>query len=216
LLVRSFMSFGQSRNFNQSFIIFLNLLYFMIIGLTGRIAAGKEVVVRFFEEMGFNHLTFSDAIRAEAKRRWINIDRTNLQDLGNLVRNQEGAGTWAIRLLKMMNDNDDYILDGIRNPGEIEELKKQKKHKFVLLSIDAPQKDRFERLIKRKKPSDPKTWDDFLDIDKRDFGEEDELGQQVGKCMELADYNIINDSSIEQFLEKIDKFWQEVKKENSI
>ncbi|MFA5856501.1 MAG: AAA family ATPase [Candidatus Pacearchaeota archaeon] len=188
----------------------------MIIGLTGRIAAGKEVVVNFFEELGFNHLTFSDAIRSEAKRRWINIDRKSLQDLGNLVRNQEGSGTWAIRLLKMMNNEDDYILDGIRNPGEIEELKKQKKHKFILLSIDAPQKERFERLIKRKKPSDPKTWDDFLDIDKRDLGEEDEQGQQVGKCMQLADYKIMNDSSFEEFLEKVDKFWNEIKKENVI
>jgi hypothetical protein len=47
-------------------------------------------------------------------------------------------------------------------------------------------------MLKRAKDSDPKTWELFLEIDDRDFGESDPLGQQVGKCMDLSDYKIEN------------------------
>jgi len=177
----------------------------MLIGLTGRISAGKGVAIDYFEERGFLHLTFSDAIIDEMKSREIPIERAKIQDTGNELRNKYGAGIWAVRLLEKMVNGKNYVVDGIRNPGEIYELRKRRD--FYLISIDAPQKQRFERLIKRAKPSDPKTWEDFLIIDKRDFGEEDSNGQQVGKCMELANYNVMNDSNIENFRTKIEDIY---------
>lgn len=180
----------------------------MIIGLTGRISAGKGVVVEYFEERGFLHLTFSDAIIDEMKVRGILIERARIQDTGNELRNKYGAGIWAKRLLEKMLDKKGYIVDGIRNPGEIYELRKRRD--FYLISIDAPQKQRFERLIKRAKPSDPKIWEDFLVIDKRDFAEDDPNGQQVGKCMEMADYNLMNDSSVEGFKKKIEEIYGDI------
>jgi len=56
-----------------------------------------------------------------------------------------------------------YIVDGIRNPGEIDELIKinQGEDKFYLISVDAPREKRFEWIIKRARSSDPKTYKDF-------------------------------------------------------
>jgi dephospho-CoA kinase len=181
----------------------------MIIGLTGRIAAGKREVSRYFEKKGFEYYTVSYIIREVAKERNIPITRENLQDLGNDIRSKEGAGAWMKRLIKKLDLSKNNIIDGIRNPGEIEELRKVKD--FYLISVGAPQKIRYQRVSKRAKPSDAQDWEGFLKMDERDFGEKDPLGQQVGKCMEMADYNLLNDSSIEDFKKKIEEIYNKIK-----
>ena len=58
--------------------------------------------------------------------------------------------------------------------------------------------------MERNKPSDPKEWEEFVKVDERDFGKhESEEGQQVGKCMKLADFHLTNDSTREEFHRKI-------------
>jgi dephospho-CoA kinase len=180
----------------------------MIIGITGRIKCGKETAVKFFLENGFNHLVFSDAIKEEMEKRGILIDRSGLQDIGNELRNKYGAGIWAKRLLEKVEEGKNYILDGIRNPGEIEELRKR--NDFVLIGIFSTQKERFERMIDKADVRDPKTWEDFLVVDNRDFGEDDKNGQQVGKCMDIVDYMILNDSSIENFRINVENIWERI------
>ena len=183
----------------------------MIIGLTGRIASGKGVVSDFFKEKGFEYLSLSQEVREEAKKRGILIERKNLQDLGNLMRKEESSGALAKRIIKKINKNKNYIIDGIRNTGEIQELKKQFKDDFYLISLDADLKMRWRNTQNRGKESDPKTYEEFLKADKRDFEENLENGQQVKKCMELADYSLLNNSTIEELNKKIEKIYEEIK-----
>jgi len=182
----------------------------MIIGLTGRIASGKGEIKDFLEKKGFKYCTISQVIREEALKRGIEIKRENLQDLGNEIRNIEGTNAWIKRLIATIDLNENVIIDGIRNPGEVEELKKIKN--FFLIAVDAPQEKRYERVRMRTKPSDPKTWEEFLEIDKRDFGEADLKGQQVCKCMEMADFYIFNNSSIKILLKRIEELYSEILK----
>ena len=181
----------------------------MLIGLTGKIAAGKGVINDFFQEKGFVYSSLSTIIREEAEKRGILIERKHLQDLGNLDRRKYGAGIWMRRLLERVDLSSNVVIDGVRNPGEIEELKKQ--GDFYLISVGAPQKTRYERVVKRGRSSDPKTWEGFLEIDERDFGEEDEFGQQVGKCMQLTDYKLINDGTLEELYYKLNKIYDGLK-----
>tara|TARA_Y100000310_G_scaffold335438_1_gene417515 strand:+ start:518 stop:1087 length:570 start_codon:yes stop_codon:yes gene_type:complete len=189
----------------------------MLIGVTGRISAGKGEVAKYFKEKGFICTSLSFAVREEAKKENIDVStekgRKKLQDLGNLLRNREGAGVWAKRIKDTLQDSEDYIIEGIRNPAEIEELRKTEG--FYLISVDAPQEERYKRFLKRAKPSDPKTWERFLEMDKRDFGEEDPLGQQVGKCMEIADFHLINDSSEEEMKTKVEEVYKEIKSKSN-
>lgn len=180
----------------------------MIIGLTGRIASGKGVIALYFEAKNFVYSSLSNAVREEAEKRGIEITRSNLQDLGNLVRNKEGAGAWARRIASKVKNRKDCVIDGIRNPAEIEELKKLQD--FYLISVDAPKNIRYQRVLRRNKSSDPKDWRGFLKMDERDFSEEDPLGQQVGKCMESSDFKLINDSSLEEFHKKIEKVYNQI------
>ncbi len=186
----------------------------MIIGLTGRISSGKGFIKNFLEKIGFKYYTFSDVVREEAAVRGIEITRKNLQDLGNEVRNKEGPGAWAKRIIEKLELGKNYIVDGIRNPGEVEELRKIKN--FFLIAVDAPQEERYERLRLRAKPSDPKTWEGFLEIDNRDFGEDDPKGQQVCKCMEMADFFIFNNSNIEVLMERIKDVYKQILRKEEV
>jgi len=185
----------------------------MIIGFTGRIAAGKETLKDFFMSEGFDYFTLSDILKEEMEREGIPITRNNLQDYGDMLRKKNGTGVLMEIFLKKIDKNKDHIIDGIRNPGEVIELRK---HKSFLIAVDAPVKLRFERVLRRGKLSDPKTWEEFLKVDARDFyDKENPDGQQVGKCMEMADFIIMNDGTVENIIKKIEDVWKEIENRNN-
>lgn len=179
----------------------------MIIGVVGRIAAGKGVIADLLKEKGFEYVKISQALHDEAKRLGIPSERKALQDLGNSLREREGGGALAKRLVGGLSEDKNYIIDGIRNHHEVLELKKAKN--FFLISVDAPREIRFQRVLSRNKEYDVKTWDEFVMVDDRDFSEKDkngkvvDLGQQVGKCMDLADFHLVNDGDFEEFREEV-------------
>lgn len=189
----------------------------MLIGLTGRIGAGKETLTGFLRDKGFIYVETSKLLISELERRgFLEITRSHMQDLGDELRERDGVGA----LMKMLLDqfevtSGNYIIDSLRNPGEAEYLRKNVRD-FVLIGVDAPQELRWKRIKKRGKPSDPKTWKEFLKVDKRDFHDESNpLGQQVGKCMEIADYIIENANYLESSMREIKRIWEEIEKKYS-
>jgi len=185
----------------------------MIIGLTGSLASGKGIVSDFLKEKGFVYLSLSDELREIAKERKVEITRKNLQDLGNLLRENFGAGVLAEHVLNKIKNQkyEKAVVDGIRNPAEIKVLKELKD--FFLVSVDAPQEKRFQRLVERNRESDPKTWNDFLVVDNRDKGVgEVETGQAVGKCMEQANFELINSGTLDEVKEKVKELYEDIER----
>jgi len=187
----------------------------MIIGLTGSISAGKQEVTNHLLEKGFDYLSLSKEVRRIARLSNIDINdeegRRRLQDLGNRLRQERGIGYLAELVVERIRDQEygRTIVDGVRNPGEVQVLRKLED--FYLISIDAPRKSRFEWLKGRDRPSDPKTWEEFVKVDDRDKGiGESDLGQAVGKCMELANYAIWNDGSKEELKKKVEIIYKEI------
>lgn len=189
----------------------------MIIGLTGTIGSGKGTFSNYLKQKGFNYVSISDAVREEARMRDLAITREVLQNLGNLMREKYGNNYWAKKTLEKINKNKNWIIDGIRNIGEVEELKKLPN--FVLVGIDASEEIRLKRIERRnksleegRKDSDPKNKEELKKVELRDRGfKEPEYGQQVLKCLGLADFQIINDSSLEDFYKKIDEILEKIK-----
>ncbi len=175
----------------------------MIIGVTGTKASGKGILTEILREKGFVYSSTSDRVREEAIARGI-TDYTivDLQNIANKIREDFGTEELVRRTLKKLEGNEKMIIDGIRNPGEIEEIKKQG---GIIFSIDAPKEQRFQRLIQRHRYSDPKTWEEFVRMEERDMGKgEESTGQQVAKCMEMADIKIVNDGTLETFKTRIE------------
>jgi len=181
----------------------------MIIGVTGFIASGKSVLSEVLAAKGFTRLTLSEEVREEARKLGIEIERNALQDLGNKMRSMHGNDYWAKRLIAKIEDGKNYIVEGIRNPGEIETLRKL--NSFVLIGVSAPAEQRLEWIKKRKKDSDPKTIEGIKAIDSRDRGiGEHSTGQQTELCYQMADSYIVNDAGLDDLRKQVEKLLEEL------
>lgn len=134
------------------------------------------------------------------------ITRKTLQDVGDDLRRMDGVEALAKRAVSLLDKEGSsrVVIEGIRNPGEITYLKKLPN--FVLIAVDATRAIRYKRIIERGKPWDPKDWDSFLVVDSRDHeDEENSAGQQVKKCMNMADYIIENNKDLSHLYQEIEK-----------
>jgi dephospho-CoA kinase len=186
------------------------MLNFMIIGITGPIASGKSVLVEMLIEKGFVYFGLSGELREEAKKEGIPMERKALQDYGNSTRERFGNDYWAKRIIAKMSPEKNYIIDGIRNPGEIEALRKL--GNFVLIGISAPIEKRLTWIKNRNHDSDPKTIEEIMSMEARDRGVgEAEHGQQSWKCYEIADVFIENNGTFEELEKKVSDLLEDLK-----
>lgn len=63
------------------------------MGLVGTLGAGKSTAVEYLISKGFEYIKLSDIIREKSNRK--NLDRANLQDIGNALRRKYGSGNLA-------------------------------------------------------------------------------------------------------------------------
>jgi dephospho-CoA kinase len=183
----------------------------MIIGITGSIAAGKETLTSFLRDKGFIYLESSSLLKEELERRGTEITRTNMQNLGDEWRAEFGPAALMKKFLEIIDPEKDYIIDSLRNPGEAEFMRKTVPG-FIFIGVDAPREIRFKRIISRGKPHDPKNWEEFLVVDERDLCDKtNPLGQQVGKCLEIVDFKVINAGRLEDSKKEIQEIWEKIK-----
>ena len=184
----------------------------MIIGLTGKNAAGKGEAASYLQSKGFVYFSLSDELREEAREKGIEDIREDLIKLGNELRKKFSLGYLASKinkkiLLQKKERKNNFVVDSIRNPGEINELKKNKG--FILLGTDAPVELRFERAKKRGRAGEASTLQHFIKLEEKE-NFKNRANQQLDKCLEMADKVIINDSSLEVLHEKIDRFLKNI------
>jgi len=185
----------------------------IVVGIVGTLCSGKKTAKHILmRKYSAYHVTLSDVIRGELEKKKGRLSRTALQDMGNEMRKQYGPGILAkLAISYLPRDKELIIIDGIRNLGEIEYLKKNFGNKFVLLGLDASQEVRWERMQRRAKPTDPKNFEEFLISEKRDLGEGEPLwGQQVRSCIQQADFTIMTDGTLEQLEQKIDEIFSKI------
>lgn len=174
----------------------------MIIGLTGPICAGKDEVAKVLVSLGFERFSLSDEIRAEMRAQGIPLHRDSIQQYGDRTRRREGAGVWARRIVSRMVSGKNYVIDSIRNPGEIEELRQLED--FFLIRVHAATKMRFARMVKRARTEDPRNFADFQQLELKDLGiGQEAYGQQNAQCFALADYTIVNEGTLEKLRENL-------------
>lgn len=183
----------------------------MIIGLTGSMGCGKGEVVKILEKMGFQYITLSMMVREEARARGIEEEREKLMEVGNSMRAAEGAGVLAVRALKKIQESDHgkWVVDGIRNPAEIDALKEGEN--VHVIGVKASFDTLVNRILSRGRESDATEREAIIHKLKRELGEgEPEDGQQVAKCMEKVDAEIENEGTLEELQQKFTDFYNSI------
>jgi len=180
----------------------------MLIGLTGPNAAGKGAVARHLRKRGFVYLSLSDVLREELKARGLDPDRESLIRMGNELRESEGPGILAARILERIVPGRSYIVDSIRHPAEVETLRR--KSDFFLTVVDAPAEARFKRIKRRKRENDPTTLEAFELLEARELAGREDDHQQLARTMVLADYVIDNKGTFGDLRDKVDRMVSEI------
>jgi len=178
----------------------------MIIAITGPILSGKEQAAQYLSVHGFKWHSLSKIIREIALSRKIEPTRYNLKKLGNDLINESPnksiLAQKALDNMKKTGDND-VVIEGLRDVQTIADLRNAAV-KFILIGVDAPLELRYDRCRKRNRKSDPQSFEEFGNLDDSENYDLN-IGQRIYECMDMADYTIINDSTLEDFYKRIDE-----------
>lgn len=187
----------------------------IFIGITGPLGSGKGEVVKILEKLaskrGIKVETFSlsDEIRKEIEREGKHMDRESLKLTANRFRSSFGNGIWAHLVAAEIKDqvqrskeNDVlYIIDAIRNPGEVKELRSSFGGRFKLMGVTAPPDVINENIKRRKRVDESKAIlsdkQKLYDLLQAEMGVlEPGYGHNVTACIKMVDIPvIINDGS---------------------
>lgn len=182
----------------------------MIIGITGTDGAGKGEVVKYLvETKEFHHYSARELISAAIRRRGLEVNRANMRIVANDLRKMHGDAFIVSESLRRANTvgHQDIVIESIRALAEAEELKA---NGGILLAVDAGLEVRYERIQGRASESDRVSFEEFKTHEETEMNDPDPHGMQKGKVMQMADFTIINDGSLDDLYMMTDSFLENV------
>ncbi len=173
-----------------------------ILGFTGLIASGKGTACNYLiKKHGAVSFKFSKILRDILDRAYLPHSRDNLVKISMIMRETFGQDLLAKAIAQDIKNTDKelIVVDGVRRPDDIKYLKDIPG--FKLVAVDTDEKIRYERLIQRTENIDDKTktWEEFV----KDHKAETEV--YIPELIKSADIKIINDTSLEELYNQLDK-----------
>ncbi|SRR5260221_6717128 len=172
---------------------------YRVIALVGPLASGKGTLIELLQEKGYESVSLSDEVREKASIWGLTPTRENLQNVGDKLRKSFGLSILAELVGQKIAKNPkvNFVIDGVRNPGELQYLKKE--FDAYSIGITASPQKRFALIKKRKRQGDPLTWEEFKKAEERDRGVgQESYGQQVQACLDASDVVIDNNGTLRQ------------------
>ena len=166
-----------------------------VVGMTG---AGKSEVAKVFEENGFIRIRFGDVTDEEIKKRGLELNEKNERYIRELLRKEHGMSAYAKLNLSRIDEalkHSDVVVDGLYSWEEYTFLKTYYGEDFYVVALWASPKTRYTRLTSR--------LDRHLTLEEaasRDRAEVENINK--GGPIAMADYTIINESSLENLKEE--------------
>ena len=141
----------------------------IIICVTGLPGSGKSIFCKTGETIGYKIIVMGDQIRNQAKKRGLSNNAENLSKLMIELRKERGKNVVAEMCKEEINrlENNNIIIDGIRNIEEIELFKKIGNISIILIKSTTEQRIKF--LQKRARSDAPINYESFNDRDKKEL-----------------------------------------------
>ncbi|MCX6776796.1 MAG: hypothetical protein NTY73_02375 [Candidatus Micrarchaeota archaeon] len=171
----------------------------IVIGVAGMRAAGKSIVNEVAKELGVGSIEMRSIVIEMMKERGIEVTNRSLREFADELRKKEGYDIVAKMTIKRVKDTGGraIVVNGIRGYEELKRFKEAFGDSFVLIGMFAPQKMRFDRVMKRSLPEDPKSWEEFV------WADEKELGWGVADSFAFSDYMVVNAGEKEDARDKV-------------
>ncbi len=171
----------------------------MII-LTGMPGAGKEEFVSVAVKLGYAVVRMGDIVREYTQKEGLEVNSKNVSMVAQRERDLHGEDIWARRTVERVRKlGDKVVIDGTRSLAEVEVFKRELNDVFIVAILASP-KTRYERIKRRGRKDDIMSYEEFVERDMR------ELRWGVGNVIALADYYLVNESSLEEFHKNVENF----------
>ena len=179
-----------------------------IIALVGMSGSGKSVAVDYLTEKGYPKVYFGGMILKEMEKRGIEITADNEKEFREKIRAEEG-NDWVVRQViaeakDLINAGQKRIvLDGVYSWTEYKMIKHEFPGCTTFVAIVATKKLRYARVAERTiRPFNAQ------EIRERDRSEIENL--EKGGPIAAADYFILNDGTIDDLKNNLDKILNEI------
>lgn len=187
----------------------------MIIGITGTLGAGKGTVVEYLEKQGFVHYSARAFIVREIEKRGMPIDRDSMHVVADDLRATHSPSYILEELYKEAERNGGaaVVLESIHSVGEAVAMRQ--KPGFHLLAVDADPKVRYERIVRRGSATDAISFEKFLADEDREMHSTDPNQQNIGRCVALADYKLVNNGTVDELYAQVEQVLRTIQVGNS-
>ncbi len=166
------------------------------MAMVGSFGSGcTYLATRVLKPLGFEVVSLSDILREEFKKQKPCTDptRSDLQAFGTEIRRVNGAGFLAQRAVEIIkaSGSDRYVIDSIRNPAEIRELKRRFAN-LLVVGVFATEETRWRR-VREKYDGNRGAFEKDDQVDREEGVEH---GQRVTACFLHADVVIENEKEV--------------------
>ncbi len=173
----------------------------IVVCITGYPCSGKTTLAGILGGDGFAVVELGDLVRERMK-----VDPAALKFAGDIrgfsgmireVYGRDVVAAWAVERIKKLGSAK-IVVTGLRTEEELNRIKAEFPN-ALLISVNAPDNVRFQRMLSRGRRGDPRSYEDFMKRDEKEregllaAGEETEgLDTMIAK----ADYHIENTGTI--------------------
>ena len=169
-----------------------------VFALVGMAGSGKSEVARLFEKNGYFRIRFGDITDIEVAKRGLPLNEVNERQVREQLRQEHGMAAYAKLNLPRIDEalqKSNVIVDGLYSWEEFILMKDYYGDRLKLVAVYSSPKTRSTRLGVRK--IRPLTAQEAADRDKNEI----EIINKGGPIA-LADYTIINESSLKELKEQ--------------
>ena len=180
-----------------------------VVSIVGMAGSGKSEVAAVFEKNGFKKIRFGDITDEEIKRRGLKLNEENERNVRQELRQEHGMAAYAKLNLPKIDaalKSASVIIDGLYSWEEYTLLKNRYGDDFHVIAVWASPKTRYSRLARR--PVRPLTAEEAAS---RDIAEVENTNK--GGPIAMADFTIINESTLEDLQKETGKVLEAVGKE---
>jgi len=183
----------------------------MLLGITGTDGSGKGTVVEYLvKEKGFTHYSSRTFILEHIDKEGFPRTRNQMRLTANKLRARHGDAFVVKQAYeKALEDGKEYVvIESLRAVAEADFLKGKG---GVLIAVDADVKLRYKRVQERRSESDMVTFEEFVAHEALEAEDPDPHGMQKLKVIQMADYIVLNNGTLEELHTQIEEVLQKIK-----
>ena len=182
-----------------------------VVSIVGMAGTGKSEVARLFERNSFTKIRFGDITDEEVRKRGLKLNEENERYVRELLRQEQGMAAYAklnLPDIESTLEHSDVVIDGLYSWEEYTFLKERYGENLHVVAVWTSPKTRHARLTRRLNRG--LTLEEAVNRDKQEIENLNKGGPIV-----MADFTIINESSLEDLRKETNRIISRLRNEKS-